>query len=75
MDDAIKAGCNYCKKKLGGSSQNGTRLLHDPRYKLKFVDLLFPVLYGQDRSAVELEKLKVLVYTLFQEYECSDPRC
>ncbi|KAJ9552983.1 hypothetical protein OSB04_017028 [Centaurea solstitialis] len=44
----------------------------DPRYKLKFVELLFPVLYGQDRSATETEKLKKLVYNLFQEYESSD---
>ena len=29
VDGAIKAECNYCKKKLGGSSQNGTRHLHD----------------------------------------------
>ena len=51
----------------------GMAAVLDPWYKLKFVELLFPVLYGQDRAAFELEKLKELVYTLFQEYECSDP--
>lgn len=51
----------------------GMAAVLDPRYKLKFVELLFPVLYGQDRSSIEIEKLKNLVYTLFQEYECSDP--
>ncbi|XP_024962964.1 zinc finger BED domain-containing protein RICESLEEPER 2-like [Cynara cardunculus var. scolymus] len=51
----------------------GMAVVLDHRYKLKFVELLFPVLYGQDKSAIELEKLKELVYTLFQEYEFSNP--
>ncbi|KAJ9542939.1 hypothetical protein OSB04_029445 [Centaurea solstitialis] len=51
----------------------GMAAVLDPRYKLKFVELLFHVLYGEDRVAVELEKLKELVYSLFQEYECNDP--
>ncbi|XP_024984077.1 zinc finger BED domain-containing protein RICESLEEPER 2-like [Cynara cardunculus var. scolymus] len=51
----------------------GMAAVLDPWYKLKFVELLFPVLYEQDKSAIELEKLKKLVYTLLQEYEFSDP--
>ena len=51
----------------------GVATVLDPRYKLMLVELLFPVLFGQDTAAVELEKLKALFYSLFQEYECSDP--
>ncbi|KAI3513058.1 hypothetical protein L1887_20383 [Cichorium endivia] len=49
----------------------GMAAVLDPRYKLKFVELLFPVLYGQEKSESEFEKLKELVYSLFQEYESS----
>ncbi|XP_023752092.2 zinc finger BED domain-containing protein RICESLEEPER 3-like [Lactuca sativa] len=51
----------------------GMAAVLDPRYKLKFVELLFPVLYGKEKSESEIEKLKELVYSLFQEYESSSP--
>ncbi|KAE8707024.1 hypothetical protein F3Y22_tig00110387pilonHSYRG00637 [Hibiscus syriacus] len=45
----------------------------DPRYKLKFVKLLMPVLYGREKAKVEFQTLEDFVRTLFKEYESTDP--
>ncbi|CAI9283908.1 unnamed protein product [Lactuca saligna] len=44
----------------------------DPRYKLKFVELLLPVLYGEEKAKFEFQNLEGFVKTLFQEYESSN---
>nr|KAJ0195264.1 hypothetical protein LSAT_V11C700377110 [Lactuca sativa] len=49
----------------------GMAAVLDPRYKLKFVELLFPVLYGEEKEKIEFQNLEGFVKTLFQEYESS----
>ncbi|CAI9289386.1 unnamed protein product [Lactuca saligna] len=44
----------------------------DPRYKLKFVELLLPVLYGEEKAKIEFQILEGFVTTLFQEFESSN---
>ena len=44
----------------------------DPRYKLKFVELLLPVLYGEEKAKIEFQNLEGFVKTLFQEYESNN---
>lgn len=47
----------------------GMAAVLDPRYKLKFVELLLPVLYGEEKAKIEFQNLEGFVKTLFQEYE------
>ncbi|CAI9297092.1 unnamed protein product [Lactuca saligna] len=47
----------------------GMAAVLDPRYKLKFVELLLPVLYGEEKAKIEFQILEGFVTTLFQEYE------
>ncbi|KAL7596221.1 hypothetical protein Lser_V15G31442 [Lactuca serriola] len=49
----------------------GMAAVLDPRYKLKFVELLLPMLYGEEKAKIELQNLESFVQTLFQEYESS----
>nr|KAJ0227749.1 hypothetical protein LSAT_V11C100041260 [Lactuca sativa] len=42
-----------------------------PRYKIKFVELLFPVLYGEEKAKINFQNLEGFVKTWFQEYESS----
>ena len=39
----------------------GMAAVLDPRYKLKFVELLLPVLYGEDRAKIEFQNLENFV--------------
>ena len=50
----------------------GMAAVLDPRYKLKFVELLFPVLYGEEKAKIEFQNLEAFVQTLFQEYVSSN---
>ncbi|XP_052621665.1 zinc finger BED domain-containing protein RICESLEEPER 2-like [Lactuca sativa] len=49
----------------------GMTAVLDPQYKLKFVELLLPVLYGEEKAKIEFQNLEAFVQTLFQEYESS----
>ena len=40
----------------------------DPRYKFKLLEYFFPKFYGESSSS-EIEKIKRLCYSLFNEYE------
>ncbi|XP_039051009.1 zinc finger BED domain-containing protein RICESLEEPER 2-like [Hibiscus syriacus] len=51
----------------------GIATVLDPRYKLKFVELLMHVLYGPEKAKVEFQTLEDFVRTLFEEYESTDP--
>nr|KAJ0197142.1 hypothetical protein LSAT_V11C700359350 [Lactuca sativa] len=50
----------------------GMTAVLDPQYKLKFVELLLPVLYGEEKAKIEFQNLEAFVQTLFQEYESSN---
>ncbi|CAI9266349.1 unnamed protein product [Lactuca saligna] len=50
----------------------GMAAVLDPRYKLKFVELLLSVLYGDEKATIEFQNLEGFVKTLFQEYESSN---
>ncbi|XP_023745566.1 zinc finger BED domain-containing protein RICESLEEPER 3-like [Lactuca sativa] len=50
----------------------GMAAVLDPRYKLKFVELLLPMLYGEEKTKIEFQNLGGFVKTLFQEYESSN---
>ncbi|CAI9286281.1 unnamed protein product [Lactuca saligna] len=50
----------------------GMAAVLDPRYKLKFVELLLHVLYGEEKTNIEFQNLESFVQTLFQEYESSN---
>lgn len=51
----------------------GMAAVLDPRYKLKFVELLLPVLYGAEKANEEFQKLEEFVKHLFKEYQSSNP--
>nr|GEV57791.1 hypothetical protein [Tanacetum cinerariifolium] len=51
----------------------GTKIVLNPRYKLKVVGLLLPTLYGNEKARSKFETLKDFVESLFIEYESNAP--
>lgn len=52
----------------------GMAAVLDPRYKLKYVELLMPALYGDERAADEFKTLEEFVRAFFKEYESTNSR-
>ena len=52
----------------------GMTAVLDPRYKLKFVELLMPALYGPEKAKNEFKILEGFVRTFFKEYEATNSR-
>ncbi|KAI3747631.1 hypothetical protein L6452_10167 [Arctium lappa] len=50
----------------------GMAAVLDPRYKLKFVELLMPGLYGPEKAKNEFKTLEGFVQTFFKEYESTN---
>ncbi|GJR66517.1 zinc finger BED domain-containing protein RICESLEEPER 2-like protein [Tanacetum coccineum] len=51
----------------------GMAAILDPRYKLKFLELLLPKIYGQEKASIEIKTLEEFVKSLFKEYESTAP--
>nr|GEX90383.1 zinc finger BED domain-containing protein RICESLEEPER 2-like [Tanacetum cinerariifolium] len=47
----------------------GMTVILDPRYELKFLELLLPKIYGQEKASIEIKTLEEFVKSLFKEYE------
>nr|GEV15745.1 hypothetical protein [Tanacetum cinerariifolium] len=51
----------------------GMATILDPRYKMKFLELLLPKIYGQEKASNEIKTLEEFVKSLFKEYESTAP--
>ncbi|GJR74545.1 zinc finger BED domain-containing protein RICESLEEPER 2-like protein [Tanacetum coccineum] len=51
----------------------GMAAVLDPRYKMKFLELLLPKIYGQEKASSEILTLQEFVKSLFKEYESTTP--
>ena len=51
----------------------GMAAVLDPRYKMKFLELLLPKIYGQEKANIEIHTLTEFVKNLFKEYESTAP--
>lgn len=51
----------------------GMATVLDPRYKMKFLELLLPKIYGQEKANTEIHTLTEFVKNLFKEYESTTP--
>ncbi|GJU47803.1 zinc finger BED domain-containing protein RICESLEEPER 2-like protein [Tanacetum coccineum] len=60
-----------CKTRSSGGPWNAAVL--DPRYKMKFLELLLPKIYGQEKASSEILTLQEFVKSLFKEYESTTP--
>jgi hypothetical protein len=52
----------------------GMAAVLDPRYKLKFVELLMPALYGPEKANDEFKTLEGFIRIFFKEYEATNSR-
>ncbi|XP_076905372.1 zinc finger BED domain-containing protein RICESLEEPER 2-like [Bidens hawaiensis] len=52
----------------------GMAAVLDPRYKLKYVELLMPALYGEEMAKEEFKSLEDFVRAFFKEYESTNSR-
>ncbi|GJW49837.1 hypothetical protein Tco_0091188 [Tanacetum coccineum] len=55
------------------SGPMGKACSFNPRYKMKFLELLLPKIYGQEKASNEILRLQEFVKSLFKEYESTTP--